>query len=100
MNHPTFGIFERLWLAVTRGPGVLAPGFRETLAVHGTVPPELTAYIDMVRNEAYRITDADVEALRAAGCSDEEIFELTVATAVGAGLKRFDAGLAALAKAV
>jgi alkylhydroperoxidase family enzyme len=60
------------------------------------VPPAAAAYIDTVRRHAHRVTDAQVEALRADGLSEDEIFELTVAAAVGAGLERLDAGLEAL----
>lgn len=59
-------------------------------------PPEFAAYLEKVRTGAYRVTDADVEALKAAGFSDDEIFEQTVSAAVGAGLARLDAGLAAM----
>jgi alkylhydroperoxidase family enzyme len=41
-----------------------------------------------VRLHAFRVVDADVDALRAAGWSDEQIFELTVATALSVGLER------------
>jgi alkylhydroperoxidase family enzyme len=41
-----------------------------------------------VRRHAYRVTDADVDALRAAGLGDEQIFELTIATALTVGLER------------
>jgi alkylhydroperoxidase family enzyme len=60
------------------------------------VPEELEAWIANVRERAYTATDADVGALRAAGYSEDQIFEATVAAAVGAGLARFDAGVAAL----
>jgi alkylhydroperoxidase family enzyme len=49
-----------------------------------------------VRRHAYRVTDSQVEALRAAELNEDEIFELTVAAAVGAGLDRLDAGMRAL----
>jgi alkylhydroperoxidase family enzyme len=49
-----------------------------------------------VRRHAYRVTDGQVEALRAAGLSEDEVFELTVAAAVGAGLDRLDAGMRTL----
>jgi hypothetical protein len=42
------------------------------------------------------VADGDVEALQAAGWSDDALFEATVATAVGEGLRRLAAGLAAL----
>jgi alkylhydroperoxidase family enzyme len=60
------------------------------------VPAAAQDYIETVRRHAYRVTDAQVEALRAAGLGEDEIFELTVATAVGAGLERLDAGMQAL----
>jgi alkylhydroperoxidase family enzyme len=44
-----------------------------------------------VRAKAYTVTDADVDALREAGLSEDEIFEQTVAAAIGEGLRRLDA---------
>jgi len=49
-----------------------------------------------VRERAYTTTDEDVGAVRRAGYSDDEIFEATVAAAVGAGLERLEAGVRAL----
>jgi alkylhydroperoxidase family enzyme len=60
------------------------------------VPQELEAWVAKVRDRAYATTDADVEALRLAGYSEDEIFEATVAVAVGTGLVRFEAGMRAL----
>ena len=59
-------------------------------------PPAFEHYLDKVRRHAYQVSDADVEALKAAGHSDDEIFEHTVAAAVGAGLERLNAGLRVL----
>lgn len=59
-------------------------------------PPAFAVYLDKVRRHAYRVTDRDVEALKAAGHSEDEIFEHTVAAAVAAGLERLDAGLETL----
>jgi alkylhydroperoxidase/carboxymuconolactone decarboxylase family protein YurZ len=50
-------------------------------------------YLDKVRVCAYTVTDADVQALKDAGCTEDEIFEQTVAVAVGEGLRRLEAGL-------
>jgi alkylhydroperoxidase family enzyme len=58
--------------------------------------PELTAYLEKVRTRAYSVTDADVEQLKAAGLSEDEIFEQTVAAAIGEGLRRLDAAAAAI----
>ena len=59
-------------------------------------PPELRAYLEKVRLHAYQVTDGDIERLKTAGFSEDEIFEHTVAAAVAAGLERLDAGLAVL----
>ena len=45
---------------------------------------------------AYKVTDRDVEELKKAGFTEDEIFEHTVSAAVAAGLERLDAGLGAL----
>jgi len=42
------------------------------------------------------VTDADVAGLAPAGYSEDAVFELTVAAAVGAALNRLERGLAAL----
>jgi alkylhydroperoxidase family enzyme len=59
-------------------------------------PPAFGPYLDKVRRHAYRVTDEDVEELKRAGHSEDEIFELTVAAAVGAGLERRAAALRVL----
>ena len=59
-------------------------------------PPEMQPYLEKVRLQAYKVTDRDVEQLKAAGFSEDEIFEHTVSTAVAAGLERLDAALATL----
>jgi alkylhydroperoxidase family enzyme len=59
-------------------------------------PPEFATYLEKVRLHAYKVTDRDVQALKDAGFSEDEIFEQTVSTAVAAGLERLDAGLGAL----
>jgi hypothetical protein len=46
-----------------------------------------------------RVTDADFAAARAAGYSEDQLFELVIAAAVGQSARMYDAGLAALAEA-
>jgi alkylhydroperoxidase family enzyme len=59
-------------------------------------PAEFDTYLDKVRRHAYTITDEDVQALKEAGHSEDEIFEHTVSAAAAAGLERLDAGLRSL----
>lgn len=52
--------------------------------------PELSDYLVKVRDRAFAVTDQDVEALKEAGVSEDEIFEQTVAVAIVEGLRRLD----------
>ena len=62
------------------------------IASSGPPPPaEMAAYLEKVHVRAYEITDADVDALKSAGFSEDEIFEQTVGAAIAEGLRRFDA---------
>ena len=63
---------------------------RANVANTEAAPPELAAYLEQVRTRAYTVTDADVENLKAAGLSEDEIFEQTVGVAIGEGLRRLD----------
>jgi alkylhydroperoxidase family enzyme len=73
--------------------------FDELGAVADAIPaaPEaLTDYLRKVRECAYTVTDEDVERLKASGCSEDEIFEQTVAVAIREGLRRLDAATGAI----
>ncbi len=60
------------------------------------VPVPFAGYLDKVALHAYKVGDDDVAALQRAGNSDDAVFEVTVAAALGAALGRLDRGLAAL----
>jgi alkylhydroperoxidase family enzyme len=49
-----------------------------------------------VRDQSYRLTDTDFATLTGAGLSDDAIFEITIAAAVGAAPERLEAGLRAV----
>ena len=54
------------------------------------------ALIDKVSGSAYKITDEDIAAVKAAGYSEDAVFELTVCGALGQATRQLDAALAAL----
>lgn len=58
--------------------------------------PGLAAYVDKVARHAHQVTDEDLTALQRAGSSDDALFEVTVAAALGAAVGRLERGLAAL----
>jgi alkylhydroperoxidase family enzyme len=84
------GLIERLERAT------LFSDAQRVAAYGGELPESLAAYLDKVRRHAYKVVDADVEQMRAAGLSEDEIFEATAAAAVGAGLVRLRAALAVI----
>jgi alkylhydroperoxidase family enzyme len=55
--------------------------------------------IDKVSKNAWKVTDEDVAAVKQAGMSDDQIFELSVAAALGQATRQLDAALAALDEA-
>ena len=69
---------------------------REAARPERLAPPELARYLEKVRLHAYTVTDRDVEELKAAGLSEDELFEHTISAATAAGLERLDAALATL----
>jgi alkylhydroperoxidase family enzyme len=69
---------------------------REAARPDREAPPDLTVYLQKVRTGAYATTDGDIQALKDAGYSEDEIFEHTVSVAVTAGLERLAAGLRVL----
>jgi alkylhydroperoxidase family enzyme len=64
---------------------------RAVVAAAPAPPAAMATYLAKVTERAYTVTDADVEALTAAGLSEDEIFEQTVAAAISQGLRRLDA---------
>jgi len=89
---------EAIRQAVLDAHAVTEPQLRAAAARGDELPDPWRGYAATVRETSYRITDADTERLFAAGCTQDEIFEVTVAAAVGAAMDGFDAGRRALAR--
>ena len=102
-------LVERLRDAVLKGQGKTDPGLRQAVAARsaelgggpaappGTeIPAGLRDFVDNTALHAYRITDEEVAALRQAGYSEDEIYEVAISAAVGGALSRLERGLAAL----
>jgi len=75
---------------------LLIERLREAARPERPAPPEFAAYLEKVRSHAFEVTDQDVQMLKDAGFSEDQIFEHTVSAAVAAGLARLEAGMAAL----
>jgi hypothetical protein len=86
----------RLAEAILGAPGESDPAERGKAMEGEGATPELTAFLERVQLHAYRITDEEVAALKAAGIGDDRLFELTLSAALGASRKRLEAGLRAM----
>lgn len=85
---------------ILKGPGHLDSSIRLAAAQGEKLPPELEGYVGKVADHSYAITDSDIEGLRRDGYTEDQIFELTLSSALGAGLRRLDIGLLALERGV
>ncbi|MEV0457446.1 hypothetical protein [Catellatospora methionotrophica] len=95
------GLFAVLRHAVLDGPGSTPSRVRHVVA-HAKldeVSHELRGYVDTMREHAWSSTDEQVRDLLTVGWSEDQVYELTVAVALGAGQRRLDAGLAAITRA-
>lgn len=88
---------EDLRHAVLTAPAVTTPDLRRAAATGDGAAEPWRSYTALVRDASHRVTDADVDRLTAAGHSEDEVFEVTVAAAVGAALDAHADGLRALA---
>ena len=91
--------FHTLVDRIRTGKGTASADLRERAFDNADVPPALHAVIDKVATRPVEITDADFTTAVAAGFSDDQLFELVIAAAVGRASRMYDAGLAALAEA-
>jgi alkylhydroperoxidase family enzyme len=92
---------DRFAGAILETPGDADPELRAAVEAFAAgrpaeLPDDLRPYVEKVASRAYTVTDADVDALREAGYSEDAIFELTLAAALGAARARWTAGLDAM----
>ncbi|HXU69900.1 MAG TPA: hypothetical protein VN947_11260 [Polyangia bacterium] len=81
------------------GDGTAAREQRRAAFDNAGLTGALATLADKVARHAHRVTDEDIAAARAAGLSEDQIYELVVCAAVGEATRQLDAGLAALAAA-
>jgi alkylhydroperoxidase family enzyme len=98
MNERHRSLWQALEESVLRTDGHTAPALRQAAAACAELPPHLTALVEKIHRHAYRVTDEDLASLRAQH-SEDELFEIIVAAALGAAAARLQAGLRALDQA-
>jgi AhpD family alkylhydroperoxidase len=90
------GLVENLRHAVFETPAITDRALRTAAASGESLTEPWKSYTATVRDTPYRVADTDIDRLTAAGHTEDEIFEITVAAAVGAALLTFDIGRLAI----
>jgi alkylhydroperoxidase family enzyme len=92
-------LHRELVARVLESDGDAAPELRRAAFENAGLDEPVRTLIDKVANRAYEVTDDDVAAVRAAGLSEDQIFEIVVAAAVGQASRQYSSALDALAEA-
>lgn len=96
MSQAARGYREAVVRRVLEGPGTAAGDARRAAFDNQGVDERARALVDTVARNAWKVTDQDVAAVKAAGLSEDEIFELAVCAALGQATRQLDAALRAL----
>jgi hypothetical protein len=92
--------YRALQERILNGAGSASPEQRARAFANAGLPRPLDELIAKVATRPAQVTDADFAAARAAGCTEDQLFELVICAAVGQSARLYDAGLAALADAI
>jgi hypothetical protein len=84
---------------ILHGAGRASADQRARAFANGGLAPPLDALVAKVATSPTRVTDADFAVAKAAGHSEDQLFELVICAAVGQSTRLYEAGLAALAEA-
>ena len=81
---------------VCDGPGETSSLERRAAFASVGVPAGARVLLEKVTRHAYKVTDDDIDGALAAGLSEDQVFELAVAAALGQATRQLDAAVAAL----
>ena len=103
MTERFAALVEALFEQLCGGAATLAPELRRAIVARAAgdgnaaaLPPALAQWVDTIARHAYRTSDEQVAAMRAAGLSEDAIFEATLCASSGAARARLDRGLAVI----
>lgn len=94
---------DALQAALTSEPGRTEACLRRAVEARASGGPQVAEPYDSLAAQigaaAYRVTDDQVEAVRAAAGSEKGTFEIIMSASIGAGLTRWDAAIHAIEEA-
>jgi|SRR5579859_971462 len=102
MTRPPF--VERAISSLLGSPGQTETSLRRAVfdrvrLENGKVPENISPLVKKIDVQPWAVNDEDILRAREAGYSEDQLFELILAAAVGAGVRRLDAGLRAMEEA-
>ncbi len=80
--------------------GKAPPALRRSAYDNAGLDEPVRTLVDKVAHRAHRVTDEDIAAVRTAGLSEDQVFEVVVCAAVGQAHRQHTGALAALAEAL
>ncbi|HET9283157.1 MAG TPA: hypothetical protein VFR24_14450 [Candidatus Angelobacter sp.] len=97
-------LLEKTIAALLGEPGHTAQSLRQSVFDRvrlgtGQVPEAWVALVEKIAEWPWSVNDEDFTQLFAAGFSEDQVYELLLAAATGAGMRRVDAGLRAMEEA-
>jgi hypothetical protein len=81
---------------ILEGEGRASPALRRAAFDNTGLGGPVATLVEKVAKHANTVTDQDVAATRAAGLTDDQIFEVVVCGAVGQAMRQHETALAAL----
>lgn len=96
MSKAATQLRDRVIERAVRGPGMTGGAARRAAFENSGVTPRARDLMSKVVRQAWTVTDEDVTATKAAGLSEDEIFELTICAALGQAARQLNAAIAAL----
>jgi hypothetical protein len=87
---------KALGMRILDGRGDASPTQRRPAFDNAGLPEPVIRLVKKVARHARRVTEEDIAAVRAAGCTEDQIFELVVCAAIGQATRQYEAALAAV----
>lgn len=85
---------------ILEGEGTAVPAQRRAAFDNDHLEEPLKTFVCKVAERAHDVTDEDVARVRAAGVSEDQLFELVICAAVGHATRQLESAYAALDAAV
>jgi hypothetical protein len=81
---------------ILEGSGTAAHDLRRAAFENARLDEPLRRLINRVATEPIRVTDADIDAVKRSGITEDQIFELVICAAIGQSSRLYETALSAL----